>query len=60
MNSSQLVKRRSTPETKAGQYMCAECGKIFETKIEVDSHRRKKHGSHLKSVHDALNGLYTE
>ncbi|MCL5876484.1 MAG: hypothetical protein M1540_01570 [Candidatus Bathyarchaeota archaeon] len=60
MNSSQMVKRRVTPQTRAGQYMCAECGKIFDTKKEVDSHRRKKHGSQLKSVHDALNGLYTE
>jgi len=35
---SQVIKRRSTPETKAGQYMCPECGQIFDSKREVNSH----------------------
>jgi uncharacterized C2H2 Zn-finger protein len=37
------VKRKSTPQTKAGQYMCPECGKIFETKKEVDRHSSIRH-----------------
>jgi len=60
LNSSQIVKRRSTPETRAGQYMCAECGKIFDTKAEVDVHRFREHKSRIKSMHNNLNGLYTE
>jgi uncharacterized C2H2 Zn-finger protein len=35
---SQITKRKSTPQTKAGQYMCQECGEIFNTKKEVDRH----------------------
>ena len=46
---SQVVKRRSTPETKAGQYMCPECGQIFDTKKEVDSHLNMMHEPHLRS-----------
>jgi len=38
---SQVVKRKSTPETRAGQYMCAECGQTFNTKKEIDSHIRE-------------------
>ncbi|MGD6852088.1 MAG: C2H2-type zinc finger protein [Candidatus Bathyarchaeia archaeon] len=57
---SQIVKRRSTPQTRAGQYMCPQCGKVFDTKVEVDSHIRKSHKPKIKSVHDNLNGLYTE
>jgi len=44
---SQVIKRRSTPETKAGQYMCPECGQIFNTKKEVDSHLNTVHEPHL-------------
>jgi uncharacterized C2H2 Zn-finger protein len=40
---SQVIKRRSTPETKAGQYMCPECGQIFDTKKEVDRHLNMMH-----------------
>jgi len=40
---SQAIKRRSTPETKAGQYMCQDCGQIFETKKEIDCHLRMMH-----------------
>ncbi len=57
---SQIIKRRSTPETRAGQYMCPECGKIFDTKKEVDNHIRETHASYIKSMHNHLNGLYTE
>jgi len=51
---SQVIKRRSTPETKAGQYMCSECGQIFDTKKEVDSHLNMMHEPHLRSVHGNL------
>jgi len=40
--------------------MCPECGKIFDTKKEIDNNQRTKHEAHLKSVHNSLNGLYTE
>ncbi len=40
---SQIAKRRITSETKAGQYMCSECGQIFNTKKEVDRHLRMVH-----------------
>jgi uncharacterized C2H2 Zn-finger protein len=40
---NQTIKRRSTPETKAGQYMCPECGKIFDGKKEVNNHIQKMH-----------------
>jgi hypothetical protein len=39
----QIIKRKFTPETKAGQYMCRECGQIFNTKKEVDKHIRTVH-----------------
>jgi len=51
---SQVIKRRSTPETKAGQYMCPECGQIFDTKKEVDSHLNMMHEPHLRTVHGNL------
>lgn len=35
---SQIIKRKSTLKTKAGQYMCAECDEVFNTKKEVDRH----------------------
>jgi len=35
-----MVKRKSTPQTRAGQYMCKDCGKVFETKKEVEKHMR--------------------
>ncbi len=40
---TQVIKRRSTPETKAGQYMCPECGQIFNNKKEVDRHIHLTH-----------------
>ena len=42
---SQVIKRRSTPQTKAGQHMCSECGQIFGSKKEVDSHFSMMHES---------------
>ena len=47
---SQVIKRKSTSKTRAGQYMCSECGKIFETKKEVDEHIRMKHDIYLSRV----------
>jgi hypothetical protein len=46
---SQIIKRKSTPSTRAGQYMCAECGKIFDNKKELEAHQRNKHDPHLNS-----------
>jgi hypothetical protein len=43
MNHSKNSKRRISSKVQAGQYMCAECAKVFDTKLEVDKHRRKKH-----------------
>jgi uncharacterized C2H2 Zn-finger protein len=57
---SQIIKRRSTPETRAGQYMCPECGKIYDTKAEVDVHIHKAHKPRIKSVLNNLKGYYTE
>jgi len=51
---NQIIKRRSTPETRAGQYMCPDCGKIFDTKKEVDTH---KHTMHDPDVTIAKKGL---
>jgi len=47
---NQVVKRKSTPQTRAGQYMCPECGKIFQTKKEVDSHLHMMHEAHLRTM----------
>ncbi|MGE5187809.1 MAG: hypothetical protein ACM3JE_02155 [Betaproteobacteria bacterium] len=52
-----IKQRRSNPETQAGQYMCPECGKVFDTKIEVDNHIYKKHKDRLEVVN---NGFHTE
>ncbi|MGE5556612.1 MAG: hypothetical protein ACM3UY_10225 [Methanocella sp.] len=57
---SQVVKRRSTPTTRAGQYMCAECGRIFDTKNEVDVHIHKKHKPRMKSLLNGLEGYIAE
>jgi len=35
--------RKINPGTKAGQYMCPECGKVFDDKKSVDSHIFCKH-----------------
>ena len=51
---SQIVKRRSTSETRAGQYMCPECGQIFDDKKSVDSHIRMTHDPHFKTLHTNL------
>jgi uncharacterized C2H2 Zn-finger protein len=40
--------------------MCPECGKIFETKAEVDVHRHRAHKPRIKSVLNNINGYYTE
>jgi len=47
---SQIIKRKSTPKTKAGQYMCPECGEIFDTKKEVDRHLHIIHNPHQNSL----------
>jgi len=52
---SQIIKRKSTPSTRAGQYMCAECGKIFDTKKELENHQRNKHDPHLNARHAKIN-----
>lgn len=57
---SQIIKRRSTPTTRVGQYMCAECGKIFNTKNEVDTHIRKRHKPRMRSLLNGLEGYITE
>ncbi len=49
-----IKRRRSTPETRAGQYMCPECGQVFETKKEVDAHIHAMHEPHLSAVHGGL------
>ena len=35
---TQIIKRKSSPETREGQYMCVESGQIFDTKKQVDDH----------------------
>jgi hypothetical protein len=50
----QVIKRRSTAETKAGQFMCSECGQIFDTKKEVDSHFYMMHEPNLNTVRGKL------
>ncbi len=45
-----MTKRKITSKTKAGQYMCPECGKIFEDKKSVDTHIYGKHEPNLKSA----------
>jgi uncharacterized C2H2 Zn-finger protein len=50
----QVIKRRSTAETKAGQFMCSECGQIFDTKKEVDSHLNMMHEPNLNTVRGKL------
>ena len=47
---NKVVKRKITPQTRAGQYMCAECGEIFETKKEVDSHLQMMHEAQLRTM----------
>ena len=50
----QVIKRRSNATTKAGQYMCPECGQIFGTKKEVDSHLPMMHEPQLRTIHGQL------
>lgn len=40
--------------------MCPECGKIFDTGMEVSNHIKKFHKPKIKSVLNNLNGYYTE
>lgn len=47
-NQAVNKRRKVTPDTQAGLCMCSECGKIFDTKHEVDNHNRKKH--YVKSL----------
>ncbi len=49
---SQTVKRRVNPEARAGQYMCPECGRLFDTKKEVDNHIKRTHEPYIRSVHN--------
>jgi uncharacterized C2H2 Zn-finger protein len=42
--------RKITSQTKAGQYMCPECGKIFDNKKSVDSHVFKKHEPNMANA----------
>ena len=51
---SQIIKRKITPNTRAGQYMCSECGKIFDTKKEVKNHQRMKHDPHRTNGHGKI------
>jgi hypothetical protein len=51
---SQVIKLKSTPETKAGQYMCRECGEIFNDKKSVDSHQKIVHNPHYRSTRGNL------
>jgi len=52
---SQICKRRSTPKTKAGQYMCHECGKIFNDKKSVDKHIRMEHEPYERNIYGFSN-----
>jgi predicted RNA-binding Zn-ribbon protein involved in translation (DUF1610 family) len=47
---SQMTKRKITAGTKAGQYMCPECGEIFEDRKSVDAHIYGKHEPSFKSA----------
>jgi len=40
--------------------MCPECGKIFDTKTQVDNHIHRMHKPRVKSVLNGVNGYYTE
>jgi len=51
---SRVSKRKSTPKTKAGQYMCPECGQVFDDKKSVDSHVHMTHEPDLRTVHGCL------
>ncbi|MGZ4851336.1 MAG: hypothetical protein ACXV2C_08160 [Candidatus Bathyarchaeia archaeon] len=46
----QTVICQSNSQTKAGQYMCAECGKIFDVKKEVNSHIQTMHEPFLRTA----------
>jgi len=48
---SQVVKRRSTPKMKAGQYMCHECGEVFNDKKSVDRHIRMAHEPYERTIY---------
>jgi uncharacterized C2H2 Zn-finger protein len=49
------MKRRSTPKTKAGQYMCHECGRIFDDKKAVDRHIRMEHEPYERTIYGYSN-----
>jgi hypothetical protein len=50
----QVIRRRITPQAKAGQYMFSECGQIFDTKKEVDIHLDMMHEPDFRTVHGNL------
>lgn len=54
MSRASIKRRRSTPETHAGQYMCPECGQVFETKKEVDNHIQTMHEPHIRMIYGGL------
>jgi uncharacterized C2H2 Zn-finger protein len=37
--------------------MCPECGKIFDTKKEVDNHIHTTHNPNLRTVHNSLHAV---
>jgi hypothetical protein len=53
-NIAAIRRRKSTPQTRAGQYMCPECGKVSDTKKEVDAHIRSKHQTKFERVTDGF------
>ncbi|MGA2681246.1 MAG: hypothetical protein ABSF44_05530 [Candidatus Bathyarchaeia archaeon] len=42
--------RKITTKTRAGQYMCPECGKVFGDKKSVDSHIFRNHEPSMNDV----------
>ena len=48
---SQATKRGSNAETKAGQYICPECGQVFDDKKAVDSHLHMMHEEYHQGMH---------
>lgn len=57
INIVAIKRRKSTPQTRAEQYMCPECGKVSDTKKEVDAHIRSKHKTKFEKVTE---GFFTE
>ena len=53
-NESNRQAQEAPLKTRAGQYMCAECGKIFDTKKELENHQRDEHDPHLNAKHSII------